>query len=69
VAVVDGGKTFHVPGCPYMHGKYRMVTPDEALREGYSPCNRGMYEALRGAGNVEPDFEGEEIAAGPMEEK
>jgi hypothetical protein len=69
VAVVDGGKTFHVPGCPYMHGKYRMVTPDEALREGYSPCNRCMYEALRSAGNVEPDFEGEEIAAGPMEEK
>jgi hypothetical protein len=64
VAVVDGGKTFHVPGCPYMHGKYRMVTPEEAIREGYTPCNRCMHEALRRAGNVEPDFEGEEIASG-----
>jgi Putative zinc-finger len=68
VAVVDGGKTFHVPACPFMHGKYRMVTPEEAVREGYAPCNRCMYEALRTAGNVEPDFEGEEIAAGPMAE-
>jgi hypothetical protein len=64
VAVVDGGKTFHVPGCPYMHGKYRMVTPDEAIREGYTPCNRCTSEALLRAGNVEPDFEGEEIASG-----
>jgi hypothetical protein len=69
VAIVEGGKTFHVPGCPFMHGKYRMVTPEEAVREGYAPCNRCMYEALRSAGNVEPDFEGEEIAAGPMAEK
>jgi hypothetical protein len=52
-----------------MHGKYRMLTPEEAVREGYAPCNRCMYEALRSAGNVEPDFEGEEIAAGPMAEK
>jgi len=49
VAIVDGGKTFHVPGCPFMHGKYRMVTPEEAIREGYNPCNRCMYEALRSA--------------------
>ena len=63
VAVVDSGKTFHVPGCPFMHGKYRMVTPEEAVREGYAPCNRCMYEALRSAGNVEPDLEGEEIAS------
>jgi len=64
VAVVSGGKTFHVLVCPYMHGKYRMVTPDEAIREGYTPCNRCMSEALRSAGNVEPDFEGLEIASG-----
>jgi hypothetical protein len=69
VAIVEGGKTFHVPGCPFMHGKYHMVTPEEAVREGYAPCNRCMYEALRSAGNVEPDFEGEEIATGPMAEK
>jgi len=36
---VDGGKTFHVPGCPFMHGKYHMVTPEEAVNEGYAPCN------------------------------
>jgi hypothetical protein len=67
VAIVDEGKTFHVPGCPYMHGKYRMVTPEEAIREGYTPCNRCMYEALRSSANLEPDFEGEEIASdGPV---
>ncbi len=63
VAVVEGGKMFHVPGCPFMHGKYRMVTPEEAVREGYGPCNRCMYEALRRAGTVTPDFEGEEFAS------
>jgi len=41
-----------------------MVTPDEAVRAGYTPCNRCMSEALLRAGNVEPDFEGEEIASG-----
>jgi hypothetical protein len=63
VAVVDGGKTFHMPGCPYMHGKYRMVTPDEAIREGYTPCNRCMSEALRSAAGAEPDAEGLEVAS------
>ena len=63
VAVVDGGKTFHAPGCPYMHGKYRMVTPEEAIREGYTPCNRCMSEALRRSGNLERDSEGLEIAS------
>jgi ribosomal protein L40E len=63
VAIVDEGKTFHVPGCPYMHGKYRMVTPDEAIREGYTPCRRCMSETLRIAGNVELDFEGLEVAS------
>jgi Putative zinc-finger len=63
VAVVDGGKTFHAPGCPYMHGKYRMVTPEEAIREGYTPCSRCMSEALRRAGNRDPDSEGLEVAS------
>jgi hypothetical protein len=57
VAIVDGGKTFHVPGCPFMHGKYHMVTAEEAVREGYVPCNRCMCEALRSAANEMPDFE------------
>jgi hypothetical protein len=63
VAVVDGGKTFHVPGCPFMHGKYHMVTAEEAVHEGYAPCSRCMYEALRSAGYVTPDFEGEEVVS------
>jgi hypothetical protein len=63
VAVVDGGKMFHVPGCPFMHGKYHLVSPEEAVREGYAPCNRCMYEALRSAGNISPDFEGEETVS------
>ena len=63
VAIVDGGKTFHVPGCPFMHGMYHMVTPEEAVREGYSPCTRCMSDALRSAGEVRPDFEGEETAS------
>ena len=62
VAVADGGKTFHAPGCPYMHGKYRLMTSDEAVREGYTPCSRCMSEALR-AGNGDPDSEGLEVAS------
>jgi putative zinc finger protein len=69
VAVVDGGKMFHVPGCPFMHGKYHMVTPEEAVREGYTPCTRCMSEALRSAGNVTPAFEGEEIVSSENEGK
>jgi hypothetical protein len=69
VAIVDGGKMFHAPGCPFMHGKYHMVTPEEAVRKGYSPCTRCMSEALRSAGNVTPDFEGEETASEATAEK
>ena len=69
VAIVDGGKKFHVPGCPFMHGKYRMVTPEEAVREGYTPCIRCMRDALRSAGGVTPDFEGEERASSATAEE
>jgi len=69
VAVVDGGKTFHRPGCRYMHGKYRMVTPEEAIREGYSPCVYCMHEALQSAGNADPDLGGEETASNATAEK
>ena len=60
---------FHVPGCPFMHGKYHMVTPEEAVREGYAPCTRCMRDALRSAGNVTPDFEGEESASSATAEE
>jgi Putative zinc-finger len=63
VAIVDSGKKFHVPGCPFMHGKYHMVTAEEAVREGYTPCTRCMSDALRSTRKATPDFEGEEIAS------
>src|ERR1700730_14539850 len=69
VAIVDGGKMFHVPGCPFMHGTYHMVSAEEAVRKGYAPCTRCMRDALRSAGKVTPDFEGEESASGATEEK
>ena len=40
VVVTDEGKTFHVPNCPYLHGKRRVLTAQEAVREGYVPCVR-----------------------------
>jgi Putative zinc-finger len=62
VAIVDEGKVFHRPGCPYMHGKYRMVTAEEAIREGYTPCNRCMSDALHSAENLDA-LDGEKIAS------
>jgi hypothetical protein len=69
VAIVDGGKIFHVPGCPFMHGKYHLVAAEEAVRQGFAPCTRCMRDALRSAGKVTPDFEGEESASGATEGK
>jgi hypothetical protein len=40
VVVNDDGKTFHVPGCTYIHGKSRMIPVEEAMKEGYNPCIR-----------------------------
>jgi hypothetical protein len=31
-------KLFHVPSCPYLHGKHKFLPVKEAIREGYSPC-------------------------------
>jgi anti-sigma factor RsiW len=31
-------KHFHIPSCPYLHGKPRFLTVEEAIREGYWPC-------------------------------
>ena len=46
VAVTAAGKTFHRPGCRYIHGPPKLVSAAEAVREGYSPCVRCMHEAL-----------------------
>ncbi|MFZ0635726.1 MAG: zf-HC2 domain-containing protein [Candidatus Acidiferrales bacterium] len=54
VAVNDEGKTFHVPGCTFLHGKYKLISVEEALREGYNPCircERELIERKIGASN------------------
>jgi hypothetical protein len=34
----NGDKLFHIPGCPYLHGKPKFLPVQEALDEGYTPC-------------------------------
>ena len=53
VAITDEGKTFHVPGCTFLHGKTRMIPVEDALRQGYNPCIRCESELLRQA-QIEP---------------
>lgn len=48
VVITDDGKTFHVPGCKYIHGRQRTVTAAEAIREGYAPCVRCEHALLVG---------------------
>ena len=50
VIVADYGKTFHVAGCPFIHGKahLRTIPAVEAEREGYNPCIRCMKKYLDG---------------------
>lgn len=47
VAVADG-KTFHVPGCRFIHDKDKLqaMTAREALRQGYAPCVRCLKQYL-----------------------
>lgn len=53
VEVAADGKTFHVPGCKYLHkhehegeGQVRLVAAAEAIREGYVPCVRCLRQYL-----------------------
>ena len=51
VEIAADGKTFHVPGCKFLHehkggGKVRMVTAAEAIHEGYVPCIRCLRRYL-----------------------
>lgn len=53
VEVAVDGKTFHVPGCKYLHkhehegeGQVRLVAAAEAIREGYVPCVRCLRQYL-----------------------
>ena len=48
VAISAEGKTFHVPGCRYLHKheseNVRLVAATEAIREGYVPCVRCLRQ-------------------------
>ncbi len=46
VAVTPQGKLFHDPNCRYIHGPKQMMSADEAVRLGYTPCTRCMRKAL-----------------------
>jgi hypothetical protein len=52
VEIAANGKTFHVPGCKYLHknehekGEVRLVAAGEAIREGYVPCVRCLRQYL-----------------------
>jgi hypothetical protein len=53
VELAADGKTFHVPGCRYLHkhehegkGEVRLVAAAEAIREGYVPCVRCLRQYL-----------------------
>ena len=49
--VAADGKTFHVPGCRYLHKhertkNVRLIAASEAIREGYVPCVRCLRQYL-----------------------
>lgn len=48
VIVADYGKTFHITGCPFIHGQagLRTIPALEAEREGYTPCVRCMKKYM-----------------------
>ena len=50
VEVSEDGKTFHVPGCRFLHkhenGNIRLIAAAEAIREGYVPCVRCLRQYL-----------------------
>jgi hypothetical protein len=45
VAVTPGGKLFHDPSCPYIHGPVVMMNTAEAEQSGYTPCTRCLKRA------------------------
>jgi len=58
VEVAADGKTFHAPGCKYLHehdgagNSARIVTAAEAMREGYVPCVRCLRRYLNGQASL-----------------
>jgi putative zinc finger protein len=65
VVVSTSGKTFHVPGCTFIHdGQLRTITAKEAAREGYAPCVRCLRKYLTASLNpAEAEDVGEHRAA------
>jgi hypothetical protein len=48
VVISADGKTFHAPGCKFIHDKEpRTIPASEAVREGYAPCVRCMRKYLK----------------------
>lgn len=68
VAVAAKGKTFHVPGCTFLHGESELEPSAEAIREGYSPCVRCMQELLKSAGKTAPRSHDEQFAKQEVQE-
>lgn len=66
VVITEDGKTFHVPGCTFIHDKtkLRTITAGEALREGYAPCVRCMRKYLTASAR-RTEAEREEFADTP----
>ena len=46
VAVSAEGKTYHVEGCPLLHGKAQLIPATVAIQRGYTPCIHCMREAI-----------------------
>ena len=64
VIVAEDGKTFHVIGCPFIHGETRLRTipAHEAEQEGYAPCIRCMKKYLDATASSGPNPRKEELA-------
>ena len=64
VIVAEGGKTFHVAGCAFIHDKTRLRTipAQQAEQEGYVPCVRCMKKYLDATARSGRDPRGEERA-------
>jgi len=55
VVVAEDGRTFHVPGCPFIHDKthLRTMLASEAEHDGYVPCVRCMRKYLHASASDE----------------
>ena len=58
VVVSADGRTFHVPGCRFIHDKenLRTMTASQAEREGYAPCVRCLRRYLPSVALFYPPF-------------